>query len=90
MMPACTGPDRNLVQAFALGGEELVGLGLARGPCLAERMADIPEAEIEPGPRVGRADGVQAEQIADRAFEPDRRRMAARRRSGSCRPCRCS
>ena len=46
------------------------------GGLFAERMTHVPEAEIEPGPRVGRADRVETEQIADRAFQPDRRRMA--------------
>ena len=70
--------DRNLVQALAVHRQELVRRGLCRRPAFAERMAHIPEAEIEPRPRIGRADRLQAEQIADRAFEPDRRRMARR------------
>ena len=68
--------DRDLMQAFAFRRQEGVGRGLAARAALAERMAHVPESEIEPAARVGRAVGVQAEQIADGAFEPDRRRMA--------------
>ena len=42
----------------------------------AERMTHAPEAEIEPGPRVGRLNRIKTEQIADRAFEPNRGWMA--------------
>ncbi len=69
-------PDRNLVQAFAFHRQEDIGRGLLRGPAIAKRMADIPKSAVEPSARVGRANGVQPEQIADRTFEPDRRRMA--------------
>ena len=50
--------DRDLMQALAFRGEEIVG-GVARnaeGSC-AERKLYVPEAEIEPGAHVGRADG---------------------------------
>ena len=59
------GTDRNLVQAFAFGGEESVGSSLPA----------IPHAVIEPGSRVGRTHGVKLEQIAYRAFQPQRWRM---------------
>ena len=74
-------PDRDLMQAFALDRQEGVRRRRLRARlACAERMAHVPEAEVEPRPRVGRADGVEPEEIADRALEPDRRRMRARRR----------
>ena len=73
--------DRNLVQRVAFAGQELVGLALSRRGALAERVAALPDAMIEPGPRVGRAVGFEAKEIADRAFEPQRRRMPGARRS---------
>ena len=47
------GPDRNLVQAFAFHRQKGVRRGLLRRFLFAERMAHVPEPEIEPGPRVG-------------------------------------
>ena len=46
-------PDRNLVQAFAFHRQEGVRRGLLRRFLVAQRMAHIPEPEIEPGPRIG-------------------------------------
>ena len=68
-------PDRDLVQAFTFDGEELIRRGLLRRPVAAERLRHGPEAEIEPGPRIGRAHRVKPEQIADGAFQPQCRRM---------------
>ncbi len=69
------GPDRNLVQPLAFRRQEDVRRRRLRALLLAERMVHVPETEIEPGPRIGRADRFQPEQAADRAFEPQRRRM---------------
>ena len=68
-------PDRNLVQAFAFDRQERVRRGRLRGLLFAERMAHIPKAEIEPGPRVRCAGRLQPEESTDGAFQPDRRRM---------------
>jgi hypothetical protein len=67
--------DGDLVQAFALDRQEGVGRVLLRRLLLAERLAHLPEAEVEPRSRVGRARSFKAEQVADGALEPDRRRM---------------
>ncbi len=67
--------DRDLMQALAFRRQERIGrCGARRGP-LAQRVAHAPAAMVEPGARVRRAGRLQAEQVADRALEPDRRRM---------------
>ena len=54
-------PDRNLVQALAFGRQEFVRRRLRRaGLLVAERMPHVPEAEIEPGPRIGRIHRLRA------------------------------
>ena len=69
--------DRNLVQAFALRGQESIGGGGSRrGGRGGKRMRYSPEAEIEPRPCIRQADRLQAEQAADCAFQPYRRRVA--------------
>ena len=68
--------DRNLVERFAFDGQK--GVGGTFGRCRrarAERMLHVPEAEIEPGPRVERADRLESIEAVNGAFEPDRRRM---------------
>ena len=82
------GPDRNLMQRLAFGGEERVGRRRLRRLRLSERMRHIPEAEIEPRPRVGRADRFVSEQAADGAFEPDGGGMPGADARETCRPCR--
>ena len=47
-------PDRNLVQSLAFRRKKIVGSLLARSGFFAQRVTDVPEAEIEPRPRVGR------------------------------------
>ncbi len=47
------GSDRNLMQAFALDRQKFVRSGLLRRFLIAERMAHVPKAEIEPRPRIG-------------------------------------
>ena len=70
------GADCYLMQAFTLRRQKFISLGLAGGPAFAERMSDIPEPEVEPWAHVWCIDGVEPGEITDRAFEPDRRRMA--------------
>ena len=41
----------------------------------SERRFDAPEAEIEPGPRIERADRSEPVEIVNGALEPDRGRM---------------
>ena len=68
--------DRNAVQAFALHRQERVGrsfAGLLR--ICVQRMLNIPEAEIEPRPRIRRADRLEAIEAFDCTLEPDRGRM---------------
>ena len=72
-------PDRNLVEALAFRRQERIGQTLDRsGRARAERMADAPEAEVEPRPRIRQTDRLQAMKSADGAFEPDRGRMRSR------------
>ena len=73
--------DGNLMEIFPFDWQEVVSkcadqrlLGLAEG------MGHAPEAEIEPGAGIGRAYGLEAEQVADRALEPARSRMVRRDR----------
>ena len=69
-------PDRDLMQRFAFDGKETVwGPRLRRRVLRAERMLHVPEAEIEPGPRVERADRLESVEAVNGPFEPDRRRM---------------
>ena len=67
---------RNLMQAFALRRQECIRFWLPRGCAVPQRMAHVPESEIEPSARIRRADSIVAIQIADGAFETNRRRMA--------------
>ncbi len=69
--------DRDLVQAFALGGKEDIRRGCAvpRRRRAAERVGQVPPTVVEPGAQVRRAFGLEPEQIADRALQPDRGRM---------------
>ena len=76
MMPACTGPTGIWCRPSPSDRQEGVGApARSERRARAERMRHAPEAEIEPGPRVGQADGLEAVEIADRALQPDRRRM---------------
>ena len=59
------GPDENLVESAPFGRQEGVGLGLFLRPV----------AVVEPGPRIGQALGLQPEQVADGAVQPDRGRV---------------
>src|SRR5260370_271787 len=70
--------DGDLMQLGAFGGEKrVVCPGMVTGwrRALArpggERMDDWPIAVVEPGPPVERADRDMAEEIEDRALEPD-------------------
>src|SRR5215831_17516170 len=68
--------DGNLVQALPGGGQE----GVRRAPCrsvtaISERVLHIPKAEIEPRPRVGRADRFEPVEIAHRTLQANGRRM---------------
>ena len=68
--------DRDLVQALALGREEDVGRAVARRlRCAAQLRRYRPAAMVEPRARIGRTFGLEAEEVADRAFEADRRWM---------------
>src|SRR5580704_6463707 len=68
--------DRNAVQAFALHRQERVWrLFALLLRVRAERMLHIPKTEIEPRPRIGRADRLEAIEAFDRALEPDGGRM---------------
>ena len=70
------GSDRYLVERFAFCGKERVAVtGGVDLFGVAARMTHAPAAMIEPGPLVGRVFGSQAIKIADRALEPQRRRM---------------
>ena len=69
------GADRNLVQALTLSGKEHVRRRFLRGLLPAERMRNIPEPEIKPRPRVGRAI----------CLRPNKLPMArSRRMAGAC------
>ena len=64
--------DRNLMQAVALDGKEPIGLtNRRRRLARAERMPHIPEAEIEPRPRIRQADCDVAIKTVNGAFETD-------------------
>ena len=47
--------DRNLMQAFAFRRQKGVWRGFLRGLLIPERMAHVPEPEIEPTASIGRA-----------------------------------
>ena len=69
--------DRNLVQALAVHGQKRIIGGIAElgWGTRAERRSKSPGAMIEPRPHIGQFRGLDAVQIADRPFEPQRRRM---------------
>ena len=68
--------DRNAVQAFALHRQERVSRLFARLLRVrAQRMLHIPKTEIEPRPRIRRADRLEAIEALDRTLEPDGGRM---------------
>ncbi len=68
--------DGDLVQRVAFHGQERVSLARGRRwRAVAERMAHVPEAEIEPGPRIRRVGRLVAVKTVDGPLEPDRRRM---------------
>ena len=62
--------DRNLVQALAFARQERVGRAPRpqRPAATASGWREAPAAMVEPGPRVGQADGGEPEQILDRAL----------------------
>ena len=61
MMPACTGPDRDLMQALAFDRQEGIGLRpCAPAPRLPSGWRTPQTPMIEPGPRIGRAARLQA------------------------------
>src|SRR5437764_906165 len=69
-------PDRDLMEALTLGGEEDIRGALGRGRAAgAERMGDAPEAEVEPGARIGKADGLQPVEALNGALEAHGRGM---------------
>ncbi len=68
--------DRNLVQALAFDGKELIGVtNCRRFFARTEWMPHVPEAEIEPGPRIRRPDGDVTIKTLNSAFETDGRRV---------------
>jgi len=74
--PGMHGANRDLVQAFAFRPKECIRLLIAlRLRLFCQRMALAPSAMIEPGPLVWQTYGIEAKQIPERAFKPDRRRM---------------
>ena len=84
-------PDRDLVQALALGRQE--GIGRARPAALRlARRADAARPSSRDRARAARPApaGLEPVEIADRALEPDRRRMQrADRRKASVAGIRC-
>ena len=87
MMPACTGPTGIWCRLSPSTGRKTNGAvhGAASG-CGAKRLHHVPGAVVEPGPRVGQADRLEAEEVADRALEPDRRRMDGADRGKALQP----
>ena len=75
--PGMDRPDRDLVEAVAVHRQEVVIRRIAarRRRAGTKRRAQLPLAMIEPWAPVRRIRGNMAIEIADRAFEPDRRRM---------------
>ena len=70
------GTDGNLMQAFALGRQELVARAYGRHfGSRTQRVAYAPAVMVEPGPRIGQGARFQAEQILHRALQPQGRRM---------------
>ena len=60
--PGMHRPNRDLMQAFALGRKEPVRFPIAlRLGLLCQRVAQLPAAMIEPGPPVGQPHGVKAD-----------------------------
>jgi hypothetical protein len=79
--PRVNGSGRDLVQAFALGLEE--GIGIRRAVMrkrLSHRMAQRPAAMIEPSPLVRRFTRREVEEVAGRTLEPVRRSVNRRHR----------
>jgi hypothetical protein len=54
-------PDRNLVQPLSFGRKKFIWRPLTRAGLSAQGVMNIPEAEIEPRPRVGRIHRFQSE-----------------------------
>ena len=68
--------DGNLVQVLALDRQEGVGRRRPRRRAAgAERMPDVPKAEIEPRPGVRRSDRFEPIEATNGALEPNGRRM---------------
>ena len=72
--------DGNLMQAFAFGGQEAIGPSVRAWSVRSQRMTHTPATMIEPGTRVGCILRFNPKQIADGAFQPNRRRMPFRDR----------
>ena len=70
--------DRNLMQPLTFRRKKFVRHGFTCGTLFTERMPHVPEAEIEPRPRVECINRIKTEQITDRAFEPNCRWMTRR------------
>ena len=70
------GPDRDLMQALTLGGQEAVGSRRRgrRNGC-SQRMADAPLPVIKPRPRIRQSLRLQSEQVGGRALEAQCGRM---------------
>src|SRR5689334_2699883 len=68
-------PNRNLMQPLTFHGQKDVRRRFGRGLLPVERYTHIPESEVEPSTRIGRADGIGTEKVTDSPFEPDCRRM---------------
>ena len=65
--------DRNLMQPFSLGSQESVRRNGSGHRCSrAKRREDRPSSVVQPGPRIGRADRLIAEQILYRPLQADR------------------
>ena len=70
------GADGNLMQAFALGRQELIARAYGRHfSSHTQRMPYAPAVMVEPGPRIGQGARFQAEEILDRALQPQGRRV---------------
>src|SRR4029078_5821221 len=60
--------NRNLVQSLSCGREKIVRNWPARGGFFAEWVTNVPEAEIEPRPHLGRIPPFHAKQTAQHTF----------------------